>query len=136
MEIIFNGKEYQFDDVIYSWTIKGQVRQYIASVSFCGGIDENGEDNLYSSCNAEVMIQETNHKKFYDTEDNNNGILKQVLNEIKDSISDEIEYYNGLSGEYFRFVNESSFDSTMDDFNTVFGTLVNVLRERENPIIA
>ena len=134
MNITFNGKEHSFDDVIYSWTIDNTVRKYIVSISFCGGLNEDGEENLYGSCLADICAQEVEHRRFYDTNDKNNGILRQVVDIISKDY-DDIEYADGISGEYFTFKNESDFTSSIDDLNTVFGTLINVIRERENPII-
>ena len=132
MVITFNGKNYQFDDVSYSWTITNGIREYVIEISFCGGVGEDGEEYLYNSCFADISVSEVNHRSFYD-----NGKYDDILKQVVDSIGKEyIEYtIDKDKSEYMSFRNESSYDDSMNDFNNVFGTLLNVLRERENPIV-
>ena len=132
MDVIFNGKDYMFDDVSYSWTISNGIRKYVIEISFCGGMGEDGKEDLYNSCLADISVSETEHRSFY-----NGGKYDDILKQVVDTIGiEDVEYtINKDKSEYMSFKNESSYDVSMNDFNNVFGTLLSVLRERENPIV-
>lgn len=134
MKLEFLGKEApMFDDVCYVWELSNDIRNYYISITFCGGIDEEGNQNLYNSLNAEISVREVDHRMFYDNCEKQVGILKEVVDIIGDDM--EIDYKNSnVNGEDFSTVNESSFDDSIAALNKIITTMVAVMLMRDNPI--
>ena len=113
INVYFEEKNYNFDDINYSWYISSPLNDYRLQMSFLGAIDEEGEEDLYSSCFCEISIHEVEHHKQY--------IMDTVKERIENDYSIDLNTYDETicicapdvrSSIYYR--NESSLDSSVN----------------------
>ena len=114
MNIEYIGKDTCFDNVTLTWAITSKVNSYNLTIEFCGGIEENGEENLYNSAFADITLHEVDH--------HDKGLLDEIAALVSKDI--DIETYNEpvmISApdirESITTRNESSFDDTLRDYN-------------------
>ena len=111
-----------FDDVIFSWKVTNKSQTFIVTATFCGGIDEDGEENLYSCICCNIEIQETYRSpKILDS-----NVLGVLLNRM-DMVADGIDEVNGL--QILSYKNEDSFDCSIKDIETILKELTGLLIE-------
>lgn len=112
INVYFEEKNYNFDDINYFWYISSPLNDYRLQMSFLGAIDEKGEENLYSSCFCEISIHEVEYHKQH--------IMDTVKDRIENDYSIELKTYDETicicapdvrSSIYYR--DESSFDSSI-----------------------
>lgn len=128
MRIKFLEKERCFDNVSYAYSIKSKYNYYFLTITFCGGINEEGKQDLYSSCNAEIELIEM--KK------HNHELLSEVFDLLKNDI--DVKYDSPFltinsndNREVITTTNESSFDDSMKDFNKFLMAVTAVLLKHE-----
>jgi hypothetical protein len=129
MNITFESKEYPFDDVAFSWYVTSPVNEYRVTISFCGAMQEDGEEMLESSMCADIWIDEIR--------ENNPDILDKVTEKLKKA---DIEYERNVETimvcapdirESITCRNESDYGSTISDLNTMISALTQTLIEAE-----
>lgn len=112
INIYFEDKDYIFDDINFCWYISSPLNDYCLQISFMGAINEDGEENLYSSCGCEISLHEVEHHKQH--------IMDTVKERIENDCSIELETYDETicicspdvrSSIYY--TDESSFDSSL-----------------------
>ena len=86
INVYFEEKNYNFDDINYSWYISSPLNDYRLQMSFLGAIDEEGEEDLYSSCFCEISIHEVEYHKQH--------IMDTVKERIENDYSIELETYD------------------------------------------
>lgn len=127
MRIKFLEKERNFDDVSYAYSIKSKFNNYFLTITFCGGINEDGEQDLHSSCYADIELIEM--KK------HNHELLSEVFDLLKNDI--DVKYdspfltINNDDREIITTRNESSFDDSIKDFNKFLIAVTGVLLKHE-----
>ena len=128
MRIKFLEKEISFGSVNYAYSIKSKYNNYYLTISFCGGINEDGEQDLYSSCCADIELIEM--KK------HNHELLSEVFDLLKNDI--DVKYNSPFliinsedNREIITTRNESSFDDSMKDFNKFLMAVTGVLLKHE-----
>ena len=128
MRIKFLEKEIIFGSVSYAYSIKSKYNYYYLTISFCGGINEDGEQDLHSSFFADIELIEM--KK------HNHELLSEVFDLLKNDI--DVKYdspFLTINSEDNREVittrNESSFDDSMKDFNKFLMAVTGVLLKHE-----
>lgn len=123
IETTFLGKEVTpFDDVTFTSQIKTDTKVFTITITFCGGINEDGEEDLYGSMCADISVQEINAVK------DDLSILKTLFDRYyKDENFAEYEAYT--NGSYMTFKNESCYDSSVSDFYGVIGNLTSLIME-------
>ncbi len=97
-----------FDDVVLNWYIESPLNDYRLTMQFCGAIDEDGNEDLNSSCFCEISINEVENHKSY--------IIDTVKERIENDINIELEESSMYAPDvrspiYYR--DESSFDSSI-----------------------
>lgn len=123
-------KEGMFDDVSYEYQIATSRREYIVDITFCGSINENGEEDLITSLWADISINQTKGIKGTDY-----TTLAKLRDKYKEQFPD-IEYEQFSNGEWLSFKNESDFNSSVDDFKMVIKDLIGILIEADIEIVA
>ena len=126
MKIKFSCKDMCVGNITYAWVIESTVNDYNLSIEFCGAVNEEGEVNLHSSCFAEIELTEMHHCD------------PDILTEVQNIISNDLEVERtqiykpfGDDKETLRIRNESSFDSTIEDYNTILMAITAVLLKHE-----
>lgn len=117
-----------FDNVIHACEITSKLHTYIVSITFCGGIDEDGNENLFNCINAEIAVQET--KRSDGIADSN--IVKLAWEGM--DIDAEVTYEKENGMEYMSFVNEDSFISSQHDYHRTIERLIGTLVEVDGAI--
>lgn len=130
MNITFEEKTYPFDDIEYSWYIESSVNDYRVTMNICGAVDEDGNENPYGGIMGTISIYEVSHN------------LVDVFDKIQTALTDaglepgrnaETIMVNAPDiREYMDIRNESSFDDTLNDLNTVISVLTAVLFAAES----
>ena len=118
-----------FDDIEYSWKVTDRLQTFIVTATFCGGIDEDGNKNLYSCINCDITIQETQRSKSI-TDSNILGILLNRLDIVAESIDEDKNRLQMLC-----YKNEDSFDSTINDIKNILKELTGILIENRQVAI-
>lgn len=128
MKLEFLEKERCFDDISYAYSIKSKYNNYFLTITFCGGINEDGEQDLYSSCHADIELIEM--KK------HNHELLSEVFDLLKNDI--DVKYDSPFltinsndDREIITTRNESSFDDSMEDFNKFLMAVTAILLKHE-----
>ena len=113
MNITFEDKDRLYDDLTFSWYITSELNEYRLTMTFCGAIDEDGNEDLYSSMNCEIALNEVAENKPY--------IMQTIKEKIENKLSIELAEDNELIYNTFPdirnsiyYMDEDSFDSSMD----------------------
>lgn len=113
----------EFDDIEYSWKVTNRFQTFIVTATFCGGIDEDGNKNLYSSICCDIAIQETyRSKKIPDA-----NVLNVLLNKLGEVAYDIGDDKDGL--QYLVYKNEDSYDGSVKQIFTILRELAGLLME-------
>ena len=113
MNITFEDKNKLYDDLTFSWYITSELNEYRLTMTFCGAIDEDGNEDLYSSMNCEIELNEVAENKPY--------IMQTIKEKIENKLSIELEDYSETIYNTFPdtrnsiyYIDEDSYDSSMD----------------------
>ena len=130
MNITFEEKTYPFDDIEYSWYIRSSVNDYRVTMNICGAIDEDGTENPYGGIMGTISIYEVSHN-LVDVFDKMQTALTDAGLEPERN-ADTIMVNAPDIREYMDIRNESSFDDTLQDLNTVISVISTTLFNEEN----
>lgn len=126
MNISFSCKEELFDNVTFAWVIESAINTYNLSIEFCEGINEDGEQDLSSSCYADIELTEIDH--------HDHDLMLKVFDLLKDDVDIELEqnYLQfGDDNETIFTRNESSYDDTMSELEQFMVAITEVLSKME-----
>ena len=126
MDIKFESKDRIFDDLTFSWYVSSQLNDYRITLTFCGAIDESGNENIYSSINCCISIYEVSANKPY--------IMQLLKEKIENKLSIELEEDNDLIYDTFPdwrdsifYIDYDSFDYSMEILKTFVESLASTL---------
>lgn len=112
IRVEFEEKTDIFDDVVLNWYIESPLNDYRLTMQFCGAIDEDGNEDLNSSCFCEISINEVENHKSYIIDTIKERIENDINIELEESSMSILLYAPDVrSSLYYR--DESSLDSSV-----------------------
>lgn len=113
IRVEFEEKTDIFDDVVLNWYIESPLNDYRLTMQFCGAIDEDGNEDLNSSCFCEISINEVENHKSYIIDTIKERIENDINIELEKSSMSILLYAPDVrSSLYYR--DESSLDSSVN----------------------
>lgn len=126
MDIKFESKDITFDDLTFSWYVSSQLNDYRIILTFCGAIDNIGNEDIYNATNCCISLYEVSTNKPY--------IMQLLKEKIENKLTIELEEDNELIYNTFPewrdsifYIDYDSFDKSIEILKTFIEALASTL---------
>ena len=108
----FEGKSFFCDDVILTEYLANDENDYRIEMYFVGGINEEGEEDLESSCYCEISV--------YEVTPNNGKTISRLIEMFNGEYDEDVVMISAPDiRRVARFRNESSLADTYDEYEAI-----------------
>ena len=108
----FESKNVCWDDVYITEYLTTAKNEYRITKVFCGGINEEGEEDLESSCYCEICV--------YETTQNDGKTLERLIEMFNGEYDEEVVMISAPDlRRVARFINESSLADTEEEYEAI-----------------
>lgn len=118
MIVKLESREFFQDDVVMTWRVTKGLNEYIIEKWYCGGIDEDGNEDLQGSCFCDISV--------FEIIAGNHDVVEKIAKEYDGEITEEEVYITFPDVKWNVCVrNEQSYDDT----SRIFDEFVKIIEE-------